>query len=157
MKGRDRRIVAFIPPLMVVLALVAGCGQTREPTPTEADRQATIEHYKRGVEYQEGDQLDLAIVEYTQAIALDPQYAKAYGNRGVAYYDKGDLDRAIADLSEYLEIDPNNAIAYLLRGAVYAAKEEREKAISDLERALALGLDPDSEQIARDLLAELQP
>ncbi|MFN2182777.1 MAG: tetratricopeptide repeat protein, partial [Anaerolineae bacterium] len=46
------------------------------------------------------DELDLAIENYTKAIALDPQDAEAYSDRGLAYHDKGDYDRAIADFDQ---------------------------------------------------------
>ena len=32
---------------------------------------------------------DQAISDFTKAIGLDPNYAKAYNNRGLAYYTEG--------------------------------------------------------------------
>jgi len=46
------------------------------PSPVKPDAQV-IEHYDRGVEYQQQGKLDLAIEEYTEAIALDPEYGIA--------------------------------------------------------------------------------
>ena len=40
-----------------------------------------------------------AIKEFTQAIRLDPRFAKAYNNRGYAYSACKDQPRALADLS----------------------------------------------------------
>ena len=54
--------------------------------------------------------LDQAIADYTQAIALDPKYAVAYNNRGIAYCDKGDLDQAIADYTQAIALDPKYAV-----------------------------------------------
>src|SRR3990172_3592624 len=53
-------------------------------------------YFDRGVaNYQQGN-LDQAIADLDQAIALQPDDADAYNNRGIAYADKGDYDRAIA-------------------------------------------------------------
>jgi tetratricopeptide (TPR) repeat protein len=60
----------------------------------------------RGVAYKAKGDLNRAIADYNQAIALDPKYAVAYYNRGVMYNDKGDLDRAIADYNRAIALDP---------------------------------------------------
>jgi tetratricopeptide (TPR) repeat protein len=50
----------------------------------------------------------LAIADYTQAIRLNPNYVKAYGNRGIAYSDKNHQDRAIADFKRVLDLNPSS-------------------------------------------------
>jgi Flp pilus assembly protein TadD len=54
---------------------------------------------------------DRAIEDYTAALRIDPNYAKAYSNRGVAYYNKEDYRRARADYEKALQLDPNDTIA----------------------------------------------
>ena len=51
------------------------------------------------------------IVDYTQAIELDPSFVGAYANRGYAYYKLGDLESALADFDKVLELDPQNVDA----------------------------------------------
>ena len=51
--------------------------------------------------------LDLAIADYTQAIALKPELARAYYNRGVAYQSTGEYNRAIEDYNEAIELKPD--------------------------------------------------
>jgi tetratricopeptide (TPR) repeat protein len=46
-----------------------------------------------------GDQ-DKAIADYTEAVRLKPENARAYFNRGIAYKAKGDLDKAEQDLTK---------------------------------------------------------
>ena len=41
-----------------------------------------------------------AIVDYNQAIQLNPNYANAYYNRGLAYQQLGENQRALADFRE---------------------------------------------------------
>jgi tetratricopeptide (TPR) repeat protein len=60
--------------------------------------------------------LDSAIADYDQAIALDPKDAIAYNGRGNVYYDRKDYDGAIADYVQAIMLDPKLALAYNGRG-----------------------------------------
>ena len=44
----------------------------------------------------------MSIAEYTKAIQLDPDYAKAYSNRGVSYRNLGQYTLASADEAKAL-------------------------------------------------------
>src|ERR1700730_257404 len=55
---------------------------------TVADRKAAF--VSRGVEYEAKGDLDHAIADYNEVIALDPKYAIAFYDRGNAYYHKRD-------------------------------------------------------------------
>jgi tetratricopeptide (TPR) repeat protein/predicted small secreted protein len=81
---------------------------------------------------------DRAIADFTQAIRLDPNNAKAYTERGDAYADKGDSERAIADYTQAIRIDPNYAWAYNNRGLSYNDKGEYDRAIADYTQAIRL-------------------
>jgi tetratricopeptide (TPR) repeat protein len=76
---------------------------------------------------------DRAISDYTEAIRLKPNYAKAYYNRGNAYREKGDYDRAISDYNEAIRLNPKDANAYHSRGVAYYHKGE-EEAIENLKK-----------------------
>jgi len=47
--------------------------------------------------------------DYTEAIVLNPEGAKAYYNRGLLYKETDQNEKAIADFERFLEIahDPN--------------------------------------------------
>jgi len=62
----------------------------------------------RGVEYRKIGQYDRAIADYSEAIRLDPNYAKAFNNRGDAYRDKGEYDRATADYNQAIGLNPKD-------------------------------------------------
>jgi tetratricopeptide (TPR) repeat protein len=68
-------------------------------------------YYNRGNAYNGKGNYDKAIVDFTQAINLDPNYAAAYYNRGLAYANKGDYDKVITDLEAVLRIDPHHPYA----------------------------------------------
>ena len=88
---------------------------------------------KRG----KGD-LDGALADYTRALELNPQDAKAYNNRGNAKQDKGDLDGALADYTRALELNPKHASAYYNRGVARFVKGEMAAAAADFARAQEL-------------------
>lgn len=77
---------------------------------------------------------DNTIAEYTKAIELNPNDAKAYVNRGVAYYTRGNLNQAVADFSKAIELDSQFATAYYNRGLAY-------KSTGNLDQARAYGLE----------------
>jgi len=52
-------------------------------------------------------QVDPALIEFGQALALDPNNAEYYTDRGVALYMSGLTERARADFERALEIDPH--------------------------------------------------
>jgi Flp pilus assembly protein TadD len=55
--------------------------------------------------------VDPALIEFGQALALDPNNAEYYTDRGVALYMSGLTERARADFERALEIDPNYTAA----------------------------------------------
>jgi tetratricopeptide (TPR) repeat protein len=71
------------------------------------------------------------LLDYTQAVKLDPKYLAAYSNRGYAYYKAGDLERSLADFEKILELDPANADAKKSKNVITSLLngegEEKEK------------------------------
>ena len=68
-------------------------------------------HFNRGLAYRKKGQLENAVMDYTQAIELDPRFTAAYGNRGFAFFKLGMLPAAKADFRKVLELDPKDATA----------------------------------------------
>jgi len=50
--------------------------------------------------------LDGALANYTKAIQLRPDYARAYYNRGLVKFNKNDLEGALADFTKAIELNP---------------------------------------------------
>ena len=89
---------------------------------------------QRGVAYNYKGDHDLAIVDCTKGLALNPAYANAYINRGIAYDKKDEHDLAIADYTKSLELEPNNMFAYHNRGIAYINKNDFDPAIRDFNK-----------------------
>ena len=87
------------------------------------------------------EEYEKSIEHFNKAIALKPDYAKAYNNRGVVYVNKSEFESAIKDFDKAIAFNPNFAEAYRSRGNAYRNKGKFENAIKDYNKAIALNLD----------------
>ena len=85
--------------------------------------------------------LDKAIVHYSQAIKLNPDYASAYINRGATYLNQERYELALEDFDRVIELDPDYFLAYSNRANVYFKHERYELALEDCNKTIEL--DPD--------------
>ena len=95
------------------------------------------QHFNRGRQAA-SESPELAIEEYTNAIAIDPEYSTAYERRGILYGSIGEVDLAIADFEQAIALDPESVYAYSNLGDLYARKGEFEQAIAHIGRAMEL-------------------
>jgi tetratricopeptide (TPR) repeat protein len=79
-----------------------------------------------------------AILSYTCALNLEPDYAPAYARRGYAYASIGDSDHAIADYEQATTLEEAYIPAYINRGALYTRLGNFGLAINDFTLALSL-------------------
>jgi tetratricopeptide (TPR) repeat protein len=99
----------------------------------------SIDYYiDRGDTFFKESKYNQAIADYTEALRLNPESARAYGSRGDAYRGKKEYDQAIADYTEALRLNPNSVRAYNSRGDAYRGKKEYDQAIADYTEALRL-------------------
>ena len=92
-----------------------------------------VEDYiNRGNAYNYISEHDKAIADYSEAIKLKLNYAKAYYHRGVAYCKNREYDKAIKDYNEVIKREPDYAEAYGARGEAWLHLKEWEKARADL-------------------------
>ena len=89
--------------------------------------------------------IDMAIVDYNEAIGCSPEEVIAYFNRGRAYIKKSDIELAAAAYSEIVTTDelneairrnPKNATVYFRRGYIYFKQGNVNQAIEDYENAV---------------------
>ncbi|MHB9294737.1 hypothetical protein PilKf_00462 [Pillotina sp. SPG140] len=93
----------------------------------------------RGHEYYDKKEYERAIIDYTEAIRLNPKDAIVYNNRGAAYYNKKEYEHAIIDYTEAIRLDSKYATAYYNRGYAYKAKGDSAQAHADFAEAERLG------------------
>ena len=96
-------------------------------------------YYNRGMARYKLQDYSGAIADYTEAIRIEPGYAKAYNNRGIAKVKLKNYSGAIADYTEAIRIEPGYAKAYGNRGS--AKESTRLLYCSDYKMACDLGLE----------------
>jgi tetratricopeptide (TPR) repeat protein len=106
-------------------------------------------HYNLGVMLEEKGTRDVAIAEYEQAIADDPQHAKALNNLGLGFFSLGEVERATDFYTKSVEADENFGLAHYNLGTVLAARGEYQQAIDQFKRASEI--DPENIQAASNL------
>lgn len=100
---------------------------------------------RRGEECFDKDDFDQAIVEFTEAVRLDPNLAvakshlyTAYYNRGVTNFQNGENDQAVADFSEAIRFKPDNAAAYDARGMIHNETGNFDGIIEDFTEVIRI-------------------
>jgi len=138
-------------------AAVAAAGSDAQRSAAYADRadayaeKARYSRVMKLIAIEEYNKLfDLAVQDYNQAIALDPDNAEMYYRRGNAYYSRAGLDMiyapytsvflapAKADFSRALEKDPKNAMAFDMLGLTDGSMGDWTQAIADFEQEAEL-------------------
>lgn len=92
----------------------------------------------RGNVYLRISKVDKAINDFSEALAVKPDFAGAYVNRGNAYCEQREFDLAIQDLNEAIRLNPDFAEAYKNRGTAYLNKGNFDLAIQDFGKAVQL-------------------
>jgi len=77
----------------------------------EQNQELANKYYNSGVAHSKNGDYDCAIKDYTQAIALKPDYADAYYRRSRAWLYLGEEEKAKSDMKTASDIGINNTTA----------------------------------------------
>jgi len=150
--NRMRAVFAELISAALMAEALIGCGSNTEPQKTvagqrgssaktqaaEANRTRAQTCCYRGIACAEKGDLDGAIVDFTEAIRLDPECARAYQGRALACAKKGEFDKVIADCTEAIRLDPNDAEGYRGRALANREKGNLDGAVADYSEAIRL-------------------
>ena len=92
----------------------------------------------RGACYAGLGQLDVAIKNYEDAIAIKPDYAKAHFNLAGSLHDLGQMDAAVQSYEKTIEIEPDYAEAHNNLGNVFQELEQGDAAVQSYKKALEI-------------------
>ena len=84
-----------------------------------------------------------AIIQFSKAIELDPEYASAYRNMGITYYFMNRLKDSIASQQRAIALNPNSPEAYFFIAQSYDKGNNRQQAIKYYNQFLNLVLGQD--------------
>ena len=93
---------------------------------------------QRGLEYQEGENLQAARDAFDRAITLKPDYAEAWNRRAVLFFNEGKYDEAIADLETTLTHEKRHFGAWIGLAMIFESIERPEAAKMAYEKALEI-------------------
>lgn len=87
----------------------------------------------RGIGNENAGNFARALLDYTEAIRLEPKSLTAHYQRGCLHYELGNLKQAVADLDVVIKLDLNYGAlrAHLIRGHVHAEMGQRDRARAD--------------------------
>ena len=136
--GRTRSAVA-----LVSFAVVIGCsgGQPQETAPAPVDvvsRPAATPDVLEGEKLLASGQVKEAWVLFEEAIATNPQDARAWLDLGLVYEEVGDWSAAEKAYRRSTEVDGHFAEAFNNLGVLMRERGELDDAIAMLERATSL-------------------
>ncbi|BCM89878.1 hypothetical protein IAD21_01728 [Abditibacteriota bacterium] len=83
----------------------------------------------------------VALAAYSDAIALDPNFADAYSNRGNVYFGMGHLEAALEASNKAIALDPKHRVAYHNRAMIWNALFDAQKASEDEGKAVEFAPD----------------
>ncbi len=129
MLSKSRNWVLKSLNIAVVLFITAGNSYAQESKGV----------FNKGIEYYKKQMYDEAIVEFTEAIKINPDdCAVAYVHRGLAYARKSDFAQAVSDYDMAIRIKMNYVKAYIFRGYAYGRMGDFERAFSDYKKAMEI-------------------
>lgn len=88
-------------------------------------------YFYRGAAHVARNDLDRALADYTQAIAIDPTESDYLNSRAAIYEHKNDMQRAMTDYDQAIKLNPRSAYAYNNRGASFQRKGDFARASAD--------------------------
>ncbi len=110
------RSVGFSVALIIILLLACG-GQKK--------KENAEEHYQAGIALMKVEKVDSALVEFQQAIKLDPNHTKAHLDyTRLMRWEKNLEDDVIAEYQEKVRKHPKNEIYHYILGTLFDSPEE---------------------------------
>lgn len=126
--------------ILTVIILIANVNTIfAQNSSTEQNPRTAQAYFNRGSAYLQEQKYDLAIADYTKAIALDPKFSSAYFNRGVSYKKKEQYTQALADYAKVVQFEPKDADVYKNQGIVYEILKNYDQAILNYTKAIEFG------------------
>jgi len=96
---------------------------------------------KRGMAHVSMRNYEQAVIDYTKAIELDPNYVEPYHNRSIVHLLMDNYGQALLDCNKAIELAPDFVPAYINRGITHTGLRQYELGIEDYNHTLELAPD----------------
>ena len=94
--------------------------------------------YEEGVEYEQREMYDMAIVSYNKALKIDSKFSFAWDNIGLCYRKRGNYKEAIRCYEESLKLDPKGTTPLQNIAVAYEYLKDNKTASATYERFIKL-------------------
>ncbi len=128
---------APVKPAMPSTTSSSATAPAATATPAQQVNPEAKDHWKKGNSLFEASKFQEAIVEYNDALKIDPNYADAYFNRALTQRILHNYDDAKKDLETVMKLQPKSADAPLLIGDIAESKNDFLGARFWYEKSLA--------------------
>jgi predicted Zn-dependent protease len=91
---------------------------------------------QKGIRLYEAGEYKKAVLQFTNALQLDPDFAPGYFFVGKAYYKQQNIKKALACFSKALELDEGLDEARMISGMILVTAKEGEKALERITPVL---------------------
>lgn len=119
---------------------IAGCTKVIESDRAKnaPPHSLAVAHYNRGYAYDDKEQFERAIADYSRAIELDPSYVKPYAERcRTRALTNRDLKLALADCDKALALNhPKPHFVRISRGIIHFRLGQWRQSIAEFDNAL---------------------
>lgn len=126
------------PAHQTVQTALPSNGETHVSTPALNDSEKAEEFFNFGWENFNSGNYQVALLDFSCAIQINPDFIEAYHNRGLCFHSLGNFDKAIKDFDKVLDSNPKNFEVLHFRGKARSRRRDYEIAIADLTKAAEL-------------------
>lgn len=137
----DTRQFATALRAFSVTTTPASSSSDNASTKTKAQEQSLKDsraYNKRGLAHVNMRNYEQAVIDFAQAIELEPAYVEPYHNRGIVHLLMDNYGQALLDCSKAIDIAPDFVPAYINRGITHTGLRQYNLAIEDYNQALEL-------------------
>lgn len=119
-----------------------GAADAQRLQASSADEKRSSAYVARGLHNYDKENFARALLDYTEAIRIEPKSLLAHYYRGFLHYEMGNFKQAIADLDVVIRLEPKNREirAYLVRGHAQAEIGQRDRALADYAEVIRQAL-----------------
>lgn len=101
-----------------------------------------------------GEEIDVALAFFADAIEANPSDAAAMNHRGLLFARRGAYEKAVAEHTAAIKAAPDDYWGFVFRGMAYQKLDKKKDAEADFREAL--GRHPEDEQTVARLKASLK-